>query len=100
LDGFVGTYYTLKVTRKDNVGLKHIALGEGTNLKTSKNKKEKDTNKPEDTLELKGLFFTGLDTYKYQISATDLSDNIQEQTINLVIKAPDLELTSIEKTES
>lgn len=92
LEGMVGSYYDLKVTRKDNAKVCPAWIKEGERLIA-----EKEINAPEGSLIIKDLFFTKEEERSYEIGAKDCQGNETEEKVQLQIKIPQIHITDIEQ---
>lgn len=92
LEGMVGSYYDLKVTRKDNAKVCPAWIKEGESLIA-----EKEINAPEGSLIIKDLFFTKEEERSYEIGAKDCQGNETEEKVQLQIGIPQIHITDIEQ---
>ena len=88
LNGYVGTYYDLRIERKDNVLVNNANIKENNKILTSK-----IINSQKWDILLENLFFTEPQTRYYEVSAVDSEGNEVSEQIALTIDSP---LISIE----
>lgn len=92
LEGFIGSYYDLKITRTDETKVRIATIKEKEKLIA-----EKDINAPEGTIILKDLFFTQEQIKHYQISAKDSQGNETTEEVSLTIKIPNITIENIDR---
>ncbi len=92
LEGFIGSYYDLKVTWTDNVLVRHASIYEG-----EKRIAHETINAAEGTITLRDLFFTKSQVKNYTITALDSEGNKKSEEVSLEIKIPKISIENIER---
>ena len=100
LEWYVGTYYTLQITREDPTKVRVTKLEEyDSKNNTWKLLNEKDFDNFAGIIRLENLFFTWNQTKQYNISAVDSQGNETQETINLNIIIPWITIENVERQE-
>ena len=92
LEGFVGTYYDLKIDREDATKIEKLQIKEGDKILVSKSLWTTG-----DSISLENLFFTGLQTKLYTATAVDSQGNEAIENISLEIKTPNITIENVER---
>mgnify|MGYP002853791363 CR=1 FL=1 len=90
LEWFVWTYYTVKVTWKDNVALQYINISQNGKILD-----EKFTSEVEDTLKVENLFHFVREKETFDLLWIDQFWNKTEKTITVAYDIPDITVTDI-----
>ena len=92
LEGFVGTYYDLKIDREDATKIEKLQIKEGDKILVSKSLWTTGGS-----ISLENLFFTGLQTRLYTATAVDSQGNEAIENISLEIKTPNITIENVER---
>lgn len=92
LEGMIGTYYDIKVNRKDENKLKQATI-----KKAGKTVQKADFESETGTLQIKNLFFTGAIQESYQLFARDSQGNESRNELLLTIGVPSITIEQIEQ---
>lgn len=90
---YINTSYTLKSLWKDNVIVAKMIV-----QKDGKTILEKNNSAQTGTIDIWGLFFTGMTQQEYDFIAIDQNNNITKETVTLSIQIPDIEVIDLKKT--
>ena len=92
LEGFVGTYYDLKIDREDATKIEKVQIKEGDKILVSKSLWTTGGS-----ISLENLFFTGIQTKLYTATAVDSQGNEAIENISLEIKTPSITIENVER---
>lgn len=92
LQGYIGSYYDLRITRTDDLLVTTANIEENWKIIAKKN-----INASKGDIIIKNLFFTKEETKHYTIFAKDSEGNERKETINLDIKIPTITIENIEQ---
>ena len=92
LEGFVGTYYDLKINREDATKIEKLQIKEGDKILVSKSLWTTGGS-----ISLENLFFTGIQTRLYTATAVDSQGNEAIENISLEIKTPNITIENVER---
>ena len=90
---YINTHYTLKSLRTDNVAVTKMIVQQDGEIMGEKNN---DTQTW--TLNIEGLFFTGITETTFDFIAIDQNNNITKESVTVSIKIPDIEILNLKKT--
>ena len=92
LEGFVGTYYDLKIKREDSVRVEKVEIKEGNKILASK-----VLSSTGGIISLENLFFTKKQIKHYTATAIDSEGNEAIEDIALDIKVPEISIENVER---